>query len=51
MNFLKSSVNREIIWQKKKKKLMDEEVKNLKSENTTFCLTVNAEICELRFKY
>ena len=48
MNFFKSSINIEIIRQKK---LVDEEVKNLKSENTTFCLTMKAEICELRFKY
>ena len=48
MNFLKSSINIEIIEQKK---IMDEEVKNLKSKNTTFCLTVNVEICELTFKY
>ena len=30
---------------------VDEEVKNLNSENTTFCLTVKVEICELTFKY
>ena len=48
MNFWKFSINIEIIRQKK---ILDEERKNLKSENTTICLTIKAEVCEIRFKY